>query len=156
MDNLSDRLKPTHLDNLMPEHPDELKRQIAAAPGIGDPGQAEAPADPVQLAKSQREYTFTLNWTDGRGKVWAGKFTTKILSIRERAQVGLMRARLNGGLPTEAIDGYTAEINFIVANLVYCLTQKPEWAKDLMALDSVPLLQAIYQEVASHEATFFG
>jgi hypothetical protein len=156
MENIADRLQPKHLVNLIPDDTEELKKQIEADSPAGDPAKIPAPENPEKLAKSQKEYTFTLNWTDGRGKTWAGKFTSRILSIRDRARVGLMRARLNGGLPVESIDAYTAEINFMVANLAFCLAEKPEWANDLMSLDNVELLQALYKEVASHEATFFG
>jgi hypothetical protein len=67
-----------------------------------------------------------------------------------------MRARLAGGLPQESLDPLTREINLMVSHLAFSLVEKPVWAEELRDLDDVRLLQAIYEEVLSHEASFHG
>lgn len=138
---LKDRLTPTHL---IPETEEGLKEEAAID---------EAPAtDP----RDKKEFSFPFEHTDRRGKLWQGKFTNQILSIRDRQLVGIMRARLAGGQPFEAVDPLTAEINLMVAHLTQSLTERPEWAKDLLALTDYEILQAIYLEVDSHESHFHG
>lgn len=110
----------------------------------------------VDDPRANKEFTFQFKWKDTAGKVWKGEFTNKILTIRDRQHVGITRAKLAGGLDYRSIDPLTEEINLITAHLMYSLTKTPEWAKDLMALEDVSLLQALYTEVASHEAYFFG
>ena len=144
-DELKERMTPTHL-----EQADDMKEDLekeAAKPQEKDPE-----SDP----KSQREYTFQFNWEDGQGKVWKGEFTNKMISIRERQLVGIMRARLAGGVPLEALDDLTAEINLIIAHLTFSLTKRPDWASDLQELDDIRIIQEIYGEVLAHEGTFLG
>ena len=111
---------------------------------------------PENNPKAQKEYTFNFNWTDGRGKLWRGEFTNKILNIGERSLVGNMRARLAGGLAANALDILAQEINYMLAHLAFSLVTKPDWAKELQELDDVRLLQEIYEEVSSHEVIFLG
>jgi len=106
--------------------------------------------------KLKEKYIFNFSWEDGRGKTWEGVFANKILSIKEQQAVGVMRASLNGGIEFKAMDPFTAEINLIISHLAFSLVQKPEWAEELRELKDVSLLQALYGEVAEHEATFFG
>jgi len=153
---LEKRLHPDHLVPEIPEVPDNtdaLKEEIESE--MDEKTKKEDPAmedDP----RSKREYPFELNWTDGRGKVWKGKFLNQVLDIRTQAKRGIMRARLSAGLPMEALDALTVEINLMVAHLSFSLLERPTWANDLMSLNDVELLQEIYQEVALHEAIFLG
>lgn len=106
--------------------------------------------------KNNSKYTFDFKWEDGTGKVLSGKFTSKILTIGEQSLVGILRARLSAGIAYEALDDFTKELNFLVANLTYSLEERPRWAEDLRKLDNIEILQALYVEVAAHEATFRG
>ena len=144
------QLAPTHLD--IPDHADDLKNEIDQAVNP-DPEKLKGNLDDPKLKK---EYKFTFSWTDGRGRLWNGDFINKILDVGDRSNVGVMRARLSGNVPLEALDSLTVEANLCLAHLSYSLKVKPKWAEDLRSLLDVSLLQAIYMEVASHEATFFG
>jgi hypothetical protein len=115
-------------------------------------GQKQSRKDP----RAMKEYSFMLNYTDPTGKQWTGQFTNKILSLQERQYVGALRARFAGGLNYESLDDLTAEINLMLAHLEYSLTERPDWAKDLSGMTQLTVVQAIYAEVASHEATFLG
>ena len=139
---LVEKLKPTHLD------PEELKEQIVQKSGKPDPS-ADDP-------KGKEKYTFAFRWVDGRGKVWEGEFTNKVLTIGERQQAGTLRAMLGRGVGPGQLDDFTNELNLIISHLTYSLVQKPEWAEDLTALQNPRVLQALYEEVLGHEATFLG
>ncbi len=104
----------------------------------------------------QKEYTFLFEWEDGNGKVWKGEFTNQILDIKTQQMVGVMRARMGRGMPIESLPEITNEINLMVAHMTYSLSERPGWAKSLDDLTDIALLQAIYMEVAKHDATFHG
>jgi hypothetical protein len=145
---LDERLAPTHL---LPETDEALKKEVekVVAPPQPDEPDLEDP-------KNEKEYTFLLEHTDPRGKIWKGKFTTKILSLHERAQVGIMRSRIVGGADLQSLDGLTVEIALMRAHLAYSLTDRPKWAENLAELDDPGVLQAIFSEVGSHESHFLG
>lgn len=111
-----------------------------------------------QNPRMEEAYVFDFEWKDGRGKVWKGKFKNRILSIGQQQLVGALQAQMGGGQPYITLDAMTQEINLMVAWMTFSLDQKsrPSWAEDFRAFKSVSLLQALYGEVASHEATFHG
>ena len=141
---LAEQLRTTHLS----EH--DLKAEVEQQ----DPKPATPVIDPDD-PKAQEEYPFHLAWQDGRGKVWEGDFVDKILSIGSRQMVGALRARF-ANIAFDRLDALTSHVNMMIAHLTFSLVKRPEWAKDLRELHNIDLLQAIYDEVASHEATFFG
>jgi hypothetical protein len=145
---------PAHLRKLVPEEIESLKEAISQK--VEDLVAEEIPETPSDTLKSQREYTFDFNWKDGRGKIWKGKFTNKVLSIRDRQLVGIMRSNLAAGISPSNLDAYTCEINLMIAHLSFSLAARPKWAEDLLVLDDVRLLQELYMEVANHESTFLG
>lgn len=100
--------------------------------------------------------TFQLTYTDQRGFHWGGTFTNHILTIKERTIVGLTRSRMSGGLPPEQLDETTLSLLEMQAHLAVSLDLAPEWASDLTKFRDIGLLAAIYGEVASHEAQFWG
>lgn len=145
--NLQERLTPTHL---LPETEEGLREEMKEITAKID--ETEPEKDP----RSEKEYTFNLEFKDGRGKIWGGRFITRILTIGEQQLVGMMRARRTGGMPFDSLDPLTAEINMMQAHLTQSLKERPDWAKDLLALTNYEVLQAIYWEVVSHERHFHG
>ena len=99
---------------------------------------------------------FTLDYTDGRGYHWTGAFTNQILTIGQRATVGLTRSRMSGGVPLDTIDDATLTMLEMQAHLAVSLMDAPEWAANLSKIRDLGVLGAIYTEVAAHEATFWG
>ena len=148
---IQERLAPTHLTE--PDTPSEaeLREQVEGASVPEKPKPEEGP-DP----RGEKLYTFSIEYTDARGKEWKGQFTSKILSIHERSQVGATRAMLAGGQPTSSVDPLTAELNLCVAHMTWSLVKRPDWAENLRALEDPALLQAIFAEVDSHESYFLG
>ena len=143
VENLASRLEMTHLQDTA----DIVSEVEAAVTGK----RAEPPT-----SKASREYPFDFKWESPTGKSYTGKFVSKILTIGEQGMVGILRARLVANVPYEALDDFTKELVFLVATLTYALKERPTWAEDLRNLDELELLQALYAEVASHEATFRG
>ena len=136
----------------IPDKTEELKEEIQ--------NEIEAPKPPIpeNEPKLKKEYPFEFKWTDSRGKVWAGEFRNRILSIGDREKVGIMRARLSGGQPYDSLDPLTQELNLMIAHMTFSLDEedRPNWAKDLREVTDIRLIQALYGEVLKHEATFFG
>lgn len=147
---LEERFSTHHLED-PPEDTEALKEAVVSA---APPLDGEKPEKPD--GRTEKTWTFAFKWTDDRKKTWEGTFTNKILSIGERQQVAILEAKLSGGLPYDAIDPATRNVNHAIAHLVFSLRDVPPWAKDLRKLEDALLVVAIYQEVASHEATFFG
>ena len=102
------------------------------------------------------EHVFSLDFVDRRQYRWEGRFRCHVLTITERAQVGLTRARLSAGLGPEIIDAVTLDILEMQAHLAIALDDFPAWARNLGELRDVAVLHAIYREVASHEGRFWG
>lgn len=151
IDNLQKKLAPEHLIDL-PEDDQDLKDEISKQV---EP-EKKAVEDRLDDPRNQEQYTFTLRHRDSRNKLWEGTFTTKILTIGERQLVGVMRSRYQGGVPLEALDASTADLNLKLAHLSYSLVSYPRWAEKLRELKDPGVIDAIYQEVASHEAFFLG
>jgi hypothetical protein len=144
------RLTPTHIAEVLPPDTEDMKKEILEGTSI------KKESDPSHELKTRVEYPFSFEWKSPNGKVWKGEFVNKVLSIQDRQNKGIAMAKFAGGMPVESLDALTYEINIIVAHMMFSLVKFPEWAKDLRALHEIQLLQAIYEEVASHEATFFG
>lgn len=147
-----ERLTPTHLQEENDFSMDDLKQTVELGVGTEEVEEKAKTNDP----RMQKKFTFNINWKDPRGKVWAGEFVNRILSIRDRQLVGIMRARLSNGLPAESLDPVTREINLMISHLAFSLEEKPGWAEDFREMEYLALLQTIYMEVMAHEATFFG
>ena len=129
---------------------EEVKASLVALPGQendekGGP-QGDIPA----------KHPFQLKYTDPRGHLWEGEFDTHILSIEERGQVGILRARLSGGVAPAFLDDYTANLLEMRAMLAISVLEGPAWLKKLGDFRDTGLLQAVYQEVAAHERRFWS
>jgi hypothetical protein len=136
------------------EHATQAKRvleqvQNAAAPDKA--ANAAADEDP----RNRESYTFSLDWTDSRGKRWQGEFTTKILNLQEQQAMGILRARYQAGTELSALDRATATLNLQLAHLQYALTKRPTWAENLLTLLDPRLVAAIYEHVTGHESFFW-
>lgn len=104
--------------------------------------------------KDQKEYTFEFSFQNRRGKRWKGTFINRILSIRQKQQVKVLKAQLSGCLPVQSLDADIWALNEIIAHMTISLIKRPDWADELTDLYDEELLEALYKEVASHEAFF--
>jgi len=145
---LRERLDPKHLNA------EEIKEEVAEKAEMLQ--QKESPAKEDTDPKAQREYSFDFGWKDANGKIWRGRFTNTVPDLRTRQLIGALRSQLGNNLPIDSLDLLTQEMNLVMAHLSFSLTARPKWADDLSALFDFRLVQAIYEEVAAHEATFLG
>jgi hypothetical protein len=133
--------------------PEEIKNDLER--------KEESPEQKVEKLddpKLKRDYEFKIDYTDGRGRRWKGPFTNRILNFDELSRVGIIKANLFGGMPIISFDAYTVDHNEKVSHLTVSLVSRPDWCEGakLTKLTDKDLLDAIYSEVASHEATFHG
>ena len=127
---------------------------VASPPAVTKPFGPDH--DNIGADSVKAKHAFDLDYTDQRGYHWSGKFRCHVLTIRERAAVGLTRSKLTANTPPEMIDASTLNILEMQAHLALALDDAPEWANELGEIYDVGVLGAIYQEVASHEARFWG
>lgn len=149
-DELERRLRPAHLENATAEGLKDKVAQETQGPPPQSP-EDEAAADP----RAQNPYGFEFQWTDHRGKAWTGRFVTHMPTPLDLIRAGVMQARLLASQPKDSLDAFTDEIAFMVSRLSFVLDERPDWFKDpLNMVDAIPLIQRIYEEVASFEAFF--
>lgn len=116
-------------------------------------------ADACQDERLNDVYPFDFSYTDKRGNVFRGRFVNRILNIEEQLKVGFTQALLTGRVPIASLPVDAAETARRVAHLMISLNETkpmPEWAKDLGKIKDVSLIDALYQEVDTHEAIFRG
>ena len=116
-----------------------------AAPAV------EKLADP----KTQKTYSFSFEWSAPNGTKLQGSFTNKILTIAERSEVDIRLARLNGGMPIESLPPLSVERNQALAWMSLSLKDRPDWAKDLMALEYEGVIFELWAMVGAHESAYF-
>jgi hypothetical protein len=104
--------------------------------------------------KEKREYTFSFEHKDDRGKIWRGPFTNQVLSQTQKLQVGVVRAAITGRVPYESLDPYSCEYSERIAYMTISLIKRPDWAQELGDVLDSKIIDALYEEVMSHEATF--
>jgi len=115
----------------------------------------------LEAAPAQRQKQF---WIDFRskmdGQTYQGQFTTKKLSVRDLARVGVRKSQLNGGLyydedrPGSGLDSQTDWINSIIAHLELSLVQAPLWW-DVNEIIDGELLAEVFKNVMEFENSFF-
>ena len=67
-----------------------------------------------------------------------------------------MKASLLNGLPVESFDRLALFQKEKICHLTRSLTQRPKWASDFSKLYDIKIIDKLYEEVLSHEATFHG
>jgi hypothetical protein len=132
--------------------------ELKSASQLRDETDATIAAVPDMDPRDSVEYTFDFNYADVRGKLWAGKFTNRILTISQRRAVKILKAKLGAQVSVAALDVAVWEMNEIISHLAYSLDTKakgfPEWAKNLDALHDEAVVWALWKEVDGHEARF--
>ncbi len=148
---LEERLKPTHL--IEAAQAEQIKETVEQETADLS---AQAPEpDPGDDPKAQNPYVFDFEWTDPQGSVWKGRFQTHMPTPLDIIRAGVMQSKLLGGAPKASVDALTDEVAFMVSRLSFCLDERPDWFTDPLSLtDGIPLIQAVFEEVAAFEAYF--
>lgn len=128
--------------------PDEIVASLAGKSGPESDGIGGDGVGP--------EWSFNLDHTDSRGRIWTGEFKAHVLTTRDRMTVGLTKARLSMGVPYDLLDPVTRNLLEVLAHLEVCLDARPPWAGDLTAIYDQGVLGAMYEEVVKYEARFHG
>lgn len=104
-----------------------------------------------------KEKSFSIEHVAGDGTTYRGSFTCKRLSIREKAQQGVRKAQLNGGMYLgengHGIDDTTNFFNEMISLLEIAVVQAPVWW-NLDELDDIDLIQKVFTEVFEHDNYF--
>lgn len=88
-----------------------------------------------------------------------GTFACKKLSVRDRAQITVVKVRLNGGMhydedkPGYGVDESVDSFNHMMAHLEVALTNTPGWW-DLDEIGDPEVVAAVFSEVVAFEASF--
>ena len=153
---MSNALRERLEGNLNPPEEDDSPSEVEALKEeVGKKLEPVAKDDP----KGKEEYTFRVEYTNSKGDTFSGIFTNKILTVGEQRKVNLLLARLNDGLPADSIPEDQYITNKVMAHLSFSIKEATQlspskWFENVDGLiDSGPMY-AVYQEVASHEATF--
>ena len=117
-------------------------------------GDDAASVDP----KAALTYEFEIDWRDPQGNRWRGHFRNKVLTVGQRRQVKIIKAKLAADLTVAALDADVWILNEKLAHLMVSLDQTvegfPKWARKLDDLFYEELIDLLYTEIVSHEATF--
>lgn len=141
------RKPATDVTPVLPPSPAEAAAAVKAVEGPKN--------DDRSAAGIPAEHEFDLSYTDARGFLWAGHFKCHVLSIKERAAVGLTRARMCGGLSPAQVDDITLQLLEMQAWLALALDDAPPWVKKLGEFRDSSVLGKIYEEVLAHEDRFW-
>lgn len=113
-------------------------------------------------ARQKLLHTFHINHlSDVDGRRYEGDFTTRKLTIRDLAALGVRKTQLNGGFhhdadnPGKGVDEQTDEFNNMLAHLEMALVKKPDWW-NLDEVTDLELMGRIYKEVITFENSFLG
>lgn len=100
--------------------------------------------------------TFTFETSDRRGRRWGGSFTTHVLTYRENIEMGVTMSALAGGVPIGSLPDETALLIEMISYLSIAVDDCPKWAENLERIRDTRVVAALYEEVASYEASFHG
>lgn len=110
----------------------------------------------IDPRKCERSYTFQFVHVAPNGERFEGQLTNNILTLQQQRLVGVLRAQYAGGVPLQALDDFTAELNLITAHMLTSLSKPlPKWL-NFDDLTDERVLHALWKEVDSHEKTFRG
>jgi hypothetical protein len=109
----------------------------------GGPEKAQAPT-------LQNQKTVHLEKRGEDGRMYAGSFTFKRLTIAGVGKVGAEIARLNGGLP---VDQTTEFINTMLAHFKFAIVAAPEWWNPNELYD-LGIVKEVFEALMAHEQSF--
>jgi hypothetical protein len=119
----------------------------------------------------KHQHPFPIAWKDPEtGEELTGQFTTKRLTIQDKARLGVRVSQLCGGMycvrepdpddpdgpgkPTgQGIDAETQFMNEMLAHMELALIQKPKWF-NLAELCDLDLMKEVYGHVVDYELSF--
>lgn len=146
-ENIAQALDMSHLR----EEKERVDREYAE---LNKPPAAETVTE--NPAFLQPEATFTVNYTNQRGKVYSGQFTNRILTVGQKIKVDVIRARRMMNASRDAMTDNIAGLLLMVSWMEESLKSRPKWAENFWDIYDQEAVEAVFQHVASHERCFHG
>lgn len=115
----------------------------AAEPGAAAAKRAE-PVEPTY------EFTITDKITGKKGL-----FVSRVPTVADRIHMGRARAKLAGGMPWVSMPEEVQGLINCIAACSFCLIQKPDWFKDVMASMTLHVILVVGEEVLAHHERWF-
>jgi len=147
--------------------PVNQSNQTRSAPQVTNPQayQPGLPAHPqlagMESAPIPRTKQFWISYRSLMDNIlYEGQFTTRKMSIKDMASIGVRKVQLNGGYhhdenkPGFGIDAQTDWMNSMIAHLEVSIIQAPMWFKVEDIIDG-QLLGKIFEQVMEFENSFF-
>ena len=140
-------------------------RQMPNEPGMAPPQVPQSITQGVVnqhgVAAQVRTHPFFFSFQSSLdGKLYEGQFTSRKLSLRDIAALGVRKVQLNGGYhydeknPGQGIEEHIDHINSMIAHLELALVQQPTWFNFNDIFDP-ELLTKLYMKVVEFENNFF-
>lgn len=104
------------------------------------------------LDASQRELTFTQK-VNVNGIDKTGTFIAGIPTITQRIQIGVIRAKMLGGVASESVDNFTDDLAFMVAYLQVVIKKYPSWWV-IENMDDVIAIREMFTKVTNWVNSF--
>jgi len=111
-------------------------------------------------ARQKLLHSFTIDYLSDADDIrYKGSFTSKKLTIRDLAALGVRKAQLNGGMhhdmenPGRGVTAETDDFNNMIAHLELALVEVPKWW-DLDKIVDLNLVALVYKEVIKFENSF--
>ena len=149
----------------------ELRQQVVEASRFLDSEEeagdgAVRPSATAVDPRWSEEWTFSFCSETRRGKVYAGKFTNRVLTTGESTQVASLAARILGGAAHEAVAPGARIVAGAIAHMSFSLWTRaapgrapefggPSWAKDLREILDQEVVLALWDKILEHENAFF-
>ena len=104
------------------------------------------------LDASQRELKFTQK-VNVNGFNKTGTFIAGIPTIAQRIQIGVIRARMLGGVASQSVDNFTDDLAFMVAYLQVVIKKHPSWWA-IEDMDDVVAIREMFTQVTDWVNSF--
>lgn len=92
---------------------------------------------------------------DERGKRFTGVFQFRVPNRKMRREMGLLMARLSGGIPWESLPTGTQNSLEMDATFAVCIMKRPDWFTDPARLLGNQIVQGVYGHLLDHWEAFF-
>ena len=84
---------------------------------------------------------------------YSGEFVLKYPSLKDKMDIGILRSKLTGGVPTQQLDVVTDNIAYMAATLIIVTVSAPDWF-DIEIMEDYNVLDYIFTEYTKWTNSF--
>lgn len=134
---------------------DEMEKELEGAGIKVESGETKI----IDVSKTISGKTLPMEWNlhvyyrDMNGMIWAGDITAKRLNNRDIMQVGVLSARLAGGMALASLDENTQRLVQMMAYIAIAIKKAPAWWQPEDMYDN-NVVAAVYNYLSEKELTF--